>query len=133
MSLLSSVGLIINAVEIIESTEKLKGYWDDKGLDMHMAVKDSKQIVVSTKHWVRVHYIISNKDTDELWKLIRTVATQVGRSLIRSNQGPYVYIHKLNAGQTQDIFNKLRRVIGGRVRRKYQLSWNIDDAIVPEL
>ena len=136
--------IIIEAIELAEELEKVKGYWDDKGLDMHIAVKKTKYdndghqkrgavIAVSTKHWARVHYLYTEKDADELWIDLKSVAETVGRSLVKGAYGPYVYIPKLSVKQTQDIFNKIRGCIGDHeIKRKFQFSWKIDDAVLEE-
>ncbi len=125
--------IIIEAIEIVEDLEKVKGYWDDKGLDMHIAIKQNGWIAVSTKHWGRVHYLKTNKEPLQLWKHIKDVALEVGRSLIKSKQGPYVYISKLGVEQTQNVFNIIRSTIGTHtISRKFQFSWDIDDAVLEE-
>jgi hypothetical protein len=126
-----AAGLIILAIELVENGEKLKGYWDETGLDMHIAVKSDGRLAVSTKHWGRVHYICTDKTPDELWVIVRQIAEEIGRSLIKSQQGPYVYIPKLNVNQTQSVFNKFKDQLGyDNVERILEWSWNISDAVV---
>jgi len=125
---------VIEAIELMEELEKIKGYWDDKGLDMHIAVKKDGQIAVSTKHWVRVHYLRAEGTAlKEMWQNINAVAKQVGRSLVKSKQGPYVYIPKLGVEQTQNIFNAIRSKMGEHtISKKFEFSWDIDDAVLEE-
>ena len=127
--------IIVDITEIIEETEKIKGYWDDTGLDMHIAVKKNKMIAVSTKHWFRVNYIDTKLDPKEIWKRLRKVSTSVGRKLIKSQKGDYVYIHKLNDAQTKDIFDKIGNMVGcsdADVTRVWEMSWEIKDAVLPK-
>lgn len=126
---LSVVSAITIASELVTEIEKLKGYWDESGLDMHIAVKKNGMLAVSTKHWSRVHYIVTDKQPDELWTVVIKVANDVGRSLIKSEKGPYVYINKLNVKQTQNIFDKFKILLGDNIERHLQISWNIDDAV----
>jgi hypothetical protein len=133
----ASALVIIEAIEMVEEMEKVKGYWDDKGLDMHIAVKLNKDgqsiIVVNTKHWIRLHYLYSEKNPSDIWSDLKIIANNIGRSLVKGAYGPYVYIPKLSVKQTQDIFNKIRGQIGKhRIKRKFQFSWNIDDALLEE-
>lgn len=124
---------IVIAIEVAEQAEKLKGYWDDTGLDMHIAVKICGTIAVSTKHWTRVHYITPTptNTVQEIWKNLGTVSDDIGRKFIRSEKGPYVYINKLNEDQTQAVFDKLKEKFGNNVKRVWELSWDIDDAVLP--
>lgn len=126
-------GVIIEAIEIAEELEKVRGYWDDKGLDMHIAVKADGRLAVSTKHWVRVHYIKTYKTPEELWKILSKVATAIGRSLVRSKYGPYVYIPKLSIEHTQHIFDMFKKDLGHNIDRVYEFSWDIDDAVIVEV
>ena len=144
LTTLASAAVVIEAIEFVEEMEKVKGYWDDKGLDMHIAVKKSKfcdngdrkrgaVIAVSTKHWARVHYLYTQKTAKELWANLAGVAGDVGRSLVKGAYGPYVYIPKLSVNQTQDIFNRIRACVGSHdIKRKFQFSWKIDDAVLEE-
>lgn len=125
---------ITDITAIIDEAEKLKGYWDDTGLDMHIAVKANKQFAVSTKHWTRVHYVQTTLEPKEVWSKIFEVSNVVGRKLIRSTKGPYVYINKLNESQTKSIFDKFVSVLGctnNDVTRNLQYTWSIKDAILP--
>lgn len=125
--------IIIEAIEIIEDLEKVKGYWDEKGLDMHIAVKENGWIAVSTKHWGRVHYLKTNDKPYDLWQTLKQVAQEVGRSLVKSVQGPYVFIPKLGKEQTQNVFNIIRSKLGQhKIERKFEFSWDIDDAVLEE-
>ena len=126
--------VIIEAVALVEELEKVKQFWDEKGLDMHIAVKADGRLAVSTKHWGRVHYIRSDKNPEALWSIVDDVARSVGRSLILSVQGPYVYIPKLNVGQTQEIFNRFKNLLDhNNVERHFQRSWSIEDAVLPNV
>jgi hypothetical protein len=40
-----------NVIEVVEVIQQVKEYWDQTGLDMHIAVKKNKMIAVSTKHF----------------------------------------------------------------------------------
>ena len=129
---------IKTAETVVEGLEKAKGYWDAKGLDMHIAILENenrKSIAVSTKHWPRVHYLrMKDVEVSELIDVLKTICEEVGRSVISSVQGPYVYIPKLNMVQTQDIFNKIQkelkdREITFRIIRLWQMSWDIEDAV----
>ena len=128
---MSILGTITMTAELVSEIEKLKGYWDESGLDMHIAVKKNGMLAVSTKHWSRVHYIVTDKNTDKLWKIVKDIAKDIGRSLIKSEKGPYVYISKLNVNQTQAVFDKFKQVLGDNVERHIQWSWNIKDAVLP--
>jgi len=129
------VQLVLTTAEtVIEALEQAKGYWDETGLDMHIAVKANKQVAVSTKHWARVHYIQTKLSPEDMWKRLAMVSNMVGRKLIRSEKGPYVYINKLNESQTKSIFDKIVSALecnNGDVTRNLQYSWNIKDAILP--
>lgn len=119
---------------IIQQAEQMKGYWDETGLDMHIAVKANKQVAISTKHWGRVHYIQTKLEPYQIWLKLDEISKIVGRKLIRSTQGPYVYINKLNEHQTKSIFDKLCAALGctsNDVTRNWQYSWKIKDAILP--
>ena len=123
---------IIMLQEVVSGAEKAKGYWDESGLDMHIAVKKSGQIAVSTKHWSRVHYIITEENTDTLWDKLGEVSDEVGRKLIKSNKGNYVYIHKLNLNQTQSIFDKIKEKLENiKIERHFEWSWDISDSVLP--
>jgi hypothetical protein len=117
--------------ELIEDAEKLKGYWDETGLDMHIAAKCDGKIVVSTKHWTRVHYIVTSYSAFLLWKGLGDVSQDIGRKLIRSKKGDYVYIHKLSNKQTLDVFNKIVDRFDGKIERHLEWSWDISDAFIP--
>lgn len=83
------VDVIVELMFIVEEAEKLKGYWDEKGLDMHIAVKTNNQIAVSSKHWARVYYIATyNLDTTKIWVKIGEIMKEFGRKLIKSKKGP---------------------------------------------
>ena len=120
----------IDTIEsIIEQAEKLKGYWDETGLDMHIAVKMNGVIAVSTKHWSRVHYLRTKCTFNVIWeKLNDIMSTSIGRTLIKSKKGNYVYINKLNSQQTQNVFDHFKNVFGNDVTKVWEYSWKIDDA-----
>jgi hypothetical protein len=125
---------IVILKEVVSAAEQVKGYWDESGLDMHIAVKKSGQIVVSTKHWGRVHYLIPKDkiSPDDLWNILGEVSDDVGRKLIKSEKGPYVYIHKLNINQTQHIFDTIKRkIVNFTIERHLEWSWDISDVILP--
>ena len=132
--------MFITTAELVsEGIEQLSEYWDAKGLDMHIAVKEGGTIAVSSKHWTRVHYVESQlKDECAAWDVLAGISETIGRTLVLSTKGPYVYIPKLSAAQTQAVFNHIRQAIhkatGGKtkVTRRWQLSWKIDDAILPD-
>lgn len=124
--------VVVALSQLKEGAEQLKGYWDETGLDMHIAVKENKMIAVSTKHWVRTHYIKTNKTPSELWKDLFRVCDMIGRKLIKSEKGPYVYINKLNIKQTQRIFDMIIEETGAKrddISRVWELSFNIKDAV----
>ncbi len=126
--------IVSDIIEIIEEAEKLKGFWDDTGLDMHIAVKKDHKIAVSTKHWVRVHYIRTAAESyiEEIWKSVREIASDIGRTLVKSSNGPYVFINKLSETQTERVFDKFKDRFGKEnVQRVWELHWEIDDAVLP--
>ena len=87
---------IVIAEQLVNAAEKLSDYWDETGLDMHIAVKP-RTIAVSTKHWSRVHYLSTNGMTPkEVWEELKKLATEIKRKLVLSTKGPYVYVPKLN-------------------------------------
>ena len=149
--------IYINTIEnVIEQGEKLKGYWDETGLDMHIAVKKDGRIAVSTKHWSRVHYIRtqynsgsdsgngngngsgsgscgdSSGGSDVIWEKLSIISKNIGRTLIKSKKGDYVYINKLNKKQTQKIFDRFKEMFGDDVIKVWEFSWDIDDAVLPQ-
>ena len=126
-----AVGLIIETIDFASEVEKIKGYWDDKGLDFHIAVKQDGRLAVSTKHWSRVHYIVTDKSPEEIWDAIKKVAAKISRNLVRSKLGPYVFIPKLNIEQSQHVFDFFKQELGYNILRKWEFSWDIDDAILP--
>ena len=103
---------LANIKDIIEAAEKAKGYWDETGLDMHIAVKSNKQITVSSKHWARVHYIQTKISPSLIWENLAEISNDIGRKYIRSEKGPYVYVNNLNITQTQEVFDKLVEGMG---------------------
>jgi hypothetical protein len=117
---------------VAEEVKAAKKYWDETGLDMHIAVKKNI-ICVNTKHWGRNHYIITNLDTDALWNGLGEISQNIGRKLIESQNGPYVYLHKLNEDQTQDIFDQMTAKFGDNVERHMEWKWDISDAVMPLL
>lgn len=125
------------AEKVVEGVEQLSLYWDAKGLDMHMAVKTTGTIVVSTKHWTRVHYLETGLDADKAWDALIQLAKKISRTLVVSKKGPYVYVPKLSAAQTQNVFNHLKRLVKemtgkeGEITRVWEMSWDIDDAVAP--
>ena len=83
----------IDTIEnIFEQAEKLKGYWDETGLDMHIAVKKSGTIAVSTKHWSRVHYIITDLSSDDIWNEMGYISKDIGRKFIKKYKRERMYI-----------------------------------------
>jgi hypothetical protein len=132
---MASLGLYIAVAEqVIEGVEQLSLYWDAKGLDMHIAVKSSGTIAVSTKHWSRVHYMrCEGICAEKAWKLLLETAQMISRTLVKSVKGPYVYIPKLNSEQTQSVFNHIKQKMneGTEIDRVWEISWDIDDAISP--
>lgn len=132
MALLTA-GLIIEAVSLIGEAEKLRDYWDDNGFDFHLAVKQDGRVAVSTKHWGRVHYIVTELDVESLWDKVMSVAESCGRSLVKSSQGTYVYIPKLNKEQAQRFFDKMKVALGYKIERKFEFEWSIDDAVLPDM
>lgn len=129
------------AEEVVEAVEQLSLYWDAKGLDMHIAVKENEGrgavIVVSTKHWTRVHYLETGLESAKAWEALLALAKKISRTLVASAKGPYVYIPKLSAAQTQNVFNHLKTVIkeitgeDSEVTRVWEMSWEIEDAVGP--
>jgi hypothetical protein len=132
-----SVALVVGGIKVASDVwteaEKLKGYWDESGLDMHIAVKRNGMVAVSTKHWGRTHYILTGIfDTDLVWSYVQQVSLEIGRTLIRSEKGPYVYVPKLTLDATQAVFNKLKELLKSEnIERNFEWSWNIDDAVLP--
>jgi hypothetical protein len=126
---------IIVLQEVVAVAEQAKGYWDESGLDMHIAVKNKGQIAVSTKHWGRVHYIVPDATLEPQWlwnNVLEPVSNAVGRKLVKSLKGDYVYIHKLNLEQTQSIFDKIKEKVGKyTIERHLEWSWDIKDAVLP--
>jgi len=118
---------------VADEVKKAKKYWDETGLDMHIAVKKNGKIVVNTKHWSRNHYIVTNLDTEALWNGLGEISQNIGRKLIESQNGPYVYLDKLNVDQTQDIFNQMKDKFGDNVERNFEWKWDISDSVMPTL
>jgi len=126
--------VIVGLMEIREEAERLKGYWDETGLDMHIAVKEDKNVMVKTKHWARNHYVSTDLEPMEIWKILGNLSGKIGRKLIRSEKGPYVYINKLNSKQTQEIFNMMIEELGATrddISRVWEMKWDIEDAVIP--
>ena len=118
-----------------EGVMAAKKYWDESGLDMHIAVKNSGYIAVKTKHWGRIHYIITYDKPEELWKALEKVSIIIERKLIKSKNGPYVYLHKLNEDQTQAVFDQLKKVLKvgeENIERHIEWDWDISNAVLPE-
>ena len=135
---------ISTAELIVEELEKAKGFWDEQGLDMHLAVlqdptDERVTLAVSTKHWASVHYVHTEETRpDVVWNVLRSVCQEAGRMAVRSVQGPYVYIPKLNAAQTQTMLDKVvdtmrAQHITNYIARKWQISWNIRNAVTPPI
>lgn len=124
---------ITDIQNVIAVAEQAKGFWDAQGLDMHIAVKQDSRLAVSTKHWMRVHYIDTGLLPSQIWEKLNEVCKAIGRKLIKSTNGPYVYINKLNVKQTQHIFDLLKKTFGTNITRVWEVSWDIDDAFLPEL
>jgi hypothetical protein len=124
-------------LSIIKEAEKAKGYWDDAGLDMHIAVKkgfnDMGVIAVSTKHWGRVHYLQTTlTDTNKIWNDLGIIAGEIGRTYIKSAKGTYVYLNNLNLHQTQSVFDKFKEKFGNNIKRGFPgFGWDIDSAVLP--
>lgn len=83
-----------------------------------------------------MHYVQTALTTAQAWTALQQVSEQVKRVLVRSVKGPYVYVPKLSAEQTQSVFNMIKQEIsqlGGQstVKRIWQSSWDIDDAVLP--
>lgn len=127
-----AVAAIGTIVQVASELEAARGYWDENGLDMHIAIKRDGQVAVSTKHWARTHYIRTrDKSVEQLWQALRVVAAAVGRSLVRSKYGPYVFVPKLNVAQTQDVFDRLKQELDCYdVEREWEFTWSIDDAVI---
>lgn len=129
-------GQIADIIKIVQELEKVKGYYDDAGLDMHIAVvphgDNTSQVVVSTKHWSRVHYITTSSTTTQCWDTLLNISKQIGRTLIKSKKGRYVYINKLNLEQTQSIFDLFKDEFGNNIDRVWEFSWDIDNSVLPE-
>ena len=128
------MNIIVGLIDVKDGAEKLKGYWDETGLDMHIAVKKDSTVVVETKHWVRKHYVQTNLNTDTIWELLGNMSNKIGRKLIRSEKGPYVYINKLSVKQTQKVFDLLIEELGvskDDISRVWEINWDIDDAVLP--
>ena len=130
------------AEKVVEGVEQLSMYWDAKGLDMHIAVREGSPstgavIVVSTKHWTRVHYVNTGMGVDGAWDGLTSMAKTISRTLVISTKGPYVYIPKLSAAQTQNVFNHIVHEVDEvtdhevTVTRVWEMSWEIDDAVAP--
>lgn len=127
-----AVAAIGTIVQVASELEAARGYWDESGLDMHIAIKQDGRVAVSSKHWARTHYIRTRgKTVQQLWQALRDVATRIGRSLVRSKYGPYVYVPKLNVAQTQDVFDRLKQELDCHdIEREWEFSWRIDDAVI---
>jgi phage terminase large subunit len=132
------MSIISDILEIIEYAEKAKGYWDETGLDMHIAVVPANElshintrIAVKTKHWGRKHYINSFLNPHKVWEILRQISKKVGRSLIKSQKGDYVYINKLNIEHTQSIFDIMKKEFGNDIDRVWELKWDIEGAVLP--
>lgn len=129
-----------NVLEIYDQLEKANEYWDEAGLDMHIAVipfstdylNHKTKIAISTKHWARGYYINSSLSIQEVWLLIYQISQTIGRSLIKSKLGPYVYINKLNCEQTQAVIDLFKEKIGNDVYRAWEIKWDIEGAELPE-
>jgi len=129
-------GHISDIIQIVEELEKLKGYYDDTGLDMHIAVvpltsAPGSNVVVSTKHWARVHYIRTKITPEMCWDKLIEISSEIGRTLIKSKKGKYVYINKLNLDQTQSVFDIFKDNFGKDITRAWERSWKIDDSVLP--
>ena len=126
---------ISDITKIVTKLEKLKGYYDETGLDMHIAVvaltNNNAHVVVSTKHWTRVHYIKTHRSADECWDILFKISKKIGRTLIRSKKGRYIYINKLSLQQTQNIFDIFKSEFGVDISRVWELDWEIDNSVMP--
>ena len=124
---------IIALIKLMDEAEMLKGYWDDTGLEMYIAVKNNKMVAISTKHWWRVNYISTELEPNEIWNHLKEISEEVGRKLIKPDEGDYVYIHMLNKTQTKDIFDKIVSKLNcnnTNISRVWERSWEIDDAVL---
>lgn len=128
---------IQNIQDVVTALEKVKGFWDETGLDMHIAVLENNTIAVSTKHWLRVHYIVT-KNLDNAWEnVLKVVSELIGRKLIRSEKGDYVYVNKLSKNQTQKVFDAIVAQCKlhdwyKRIERHWEASWKIETAYLPK-
>lgn len=134
--------------QVVETMEKVKGFWDETGLDMHIAVirspngSASDTIAVSTKHWFRVHYIHTknlgpNNEYNAWDDVLKVISEMIGRKLIRSEKGDYVYINKLSKKQTQKVFDSIVTQLKllnffVEIERHFESSWEIDGSYVLE-
>ena len=85
--------------------------------------------------WLRTHYIQTRESTDKLWEHLYAVSEEIGRKLIKSEKGPYVYINKLNIKQTQEIFDLIIKELSvsrTNISRVWEISFQIDDAVLPK-
>lgn len=128
---------IVTLSEINVETEHIKGYYDEQGLDMNIAVVEltstQSSVVVSTKHWSTFHYITTDQSPEDCWKTLFEISTQIGRTLIKSAKGKYVYIHKLNLTQTQSIFDILKNRFGNNITKAWEMKWDIRDSVMPNV
>lgn len=131
----NNIADIIDIVTLTEM-EKIKGYYDDTGLDMHIAVvgltSNTTHVVVSTKHWGRVHYIKAEKTPEDCWNILFKIAERIGRTLIKSKKGRYVYVDKLNLDQTQSVFDIFKDEFGNDISRAWEISWDIENSVLPQ-
>ena len=126
--------IIYTTMEIIESQEKVKGVWDSNGKYMNIAVKTNNTIAIYTPYWPQVHYIPSSSDTQGIWKSLGQLSDKIGRKLVKSNKGRYVYIDHLNTFQIQDIVAMLLKIINTQscdIVKVWELQWDISDATLP--
>ena len=127
---------IVDDVNLLDqATEKLQGFWDDTGSDMNIAIKGNGKIAISSGQLLRVSYLTPRmeKTPAELWQVLHQVSEEIGRTLVKSQQGPYVFIPKLGKHDTRRIFRKLKRALHADVIRKLEESWDVEDAVLEEV
>lgn len=131
---------LINIVNTLEELKKdyemIKGFWDSTGLALYLAVKQNGSIGVSTKHWTDVMYIqTQNCTTLQLWQILGKVTDNIGRTMVRSERGSYVYIPNLNEQQTEEVYNKIvselqsENIVFDEVY-KMEWEWDVADAVL---
>lgn len=125
---------ISNLIEINEKHEKIKGFWDDFGHDMHIAVVPSHtnyHIILSTEHWIKSHHINTNRHANQIWDTLKIISQEIGRTYIISEKGKYMYINKLNLDQITEIYNIFKNHFGNDIIKVWEIPWNIENSILP--